>query len=135
MTPEEYELRMQRLEEDRRSAHEMVEAGYSQQFQALERLRNGDSGQAGQVSAAWAPAKPARRRYPGELFLEVQAALAEMPEIFDRNHVCKAIGYEPDRGTLHRTLGELVTGGFIVQHALGQSKVATKYRKKEAQGS
>jgi hypothetical protein len=79
--------------------------------------------------------KPARRRYPGELFHEVHAVLADVPEIFDRNHVCKAIGYEPDRGTLHRTLRELVTGGFIVQHAMGQSKIPTKYRKKAAQGS
>jgi len=139
MIPEEYERRRQRLEEERRAAHDLVEAGYCLHLQALERLRNGDSGQAAPPlpPPAWAPAPqppvlPPRRRKAGELFYEIQDALDKVPEVFDRNHICQVIGYEPDRGSLHRALNELLAEGFLVHDTPSNGRIPAKYRKKEA---
>jgi hypothetical protein len=36
-----------------------------------------------------------------------------LPAVFDRNDICRAIGYEPDRGSLYRTFKGLIEEGVI----------------------
>ncbi|HEV7506943.1 MAG TPA: hypothetical protein VGS07_18780 [Thermoanaerobaculia bacterium] len=58
-----------------------------------------------------------------------QTALATVPEIFDRNDVCRALGYEPDRGSLYRTFQELKAENVIAIRQNGSGKWPTHYRK------
>jgi hypothetical protein len=76
----------------------------------------------------WAPS-PATRRGAWQLYADVQTALAAVPEVFNRNDVCRALGYEPDRGSLYCTFQELKEGGAIVIEQAGSGKWPTQYRK------
>jgi hypothetical protein len=91
------------------------------------------------ASAPAVPAPPAAppqpiRRGPWELLDDVRNALAEVPETFDRNDICRVLGYEPDRGSLYRTLLELENDGILsVQHR-GAGRLPTRYRRTDRSG-
>ena len=74
------------------------------------------------------PSRP-RRRGPGELEEEVEDALTVVPESFDRNDVCRVLGYEPNRGSLYRILQELVNAGRLTIQQTGSGRTTTQYRK------
>lgn len=96
---------------------------------------NGDAVPPRQASLAAAasagpPGKPSRHRLaPGQLKEDVEAALAQMPEVFDRNDLLRALGYEPERSSLHRVLATLVKKGALVLDSYGAGKIPAKYRK------
>jgi hypothetical protein len=74
------------------------------------------------------------RRGLWELLDDVRNALAEIPETFDRNDICRVLGYEPDRGSLYRTLLELENDGILsVQHR-GAGRMPTRYRRTGSSG-
>jgi hypothetical protein len=75
-----------------------------------------------------APSQP-RRRGPGELEEEVEAALRKVPEEFDRNDVCQALGYEPERASLYRILQRFRTEGRISVLQNGNGRAPTIYCK------
>lgn len=58
--------------------------------------------------------------------------LAVVPEVFDRNDVCRALGYEPDRGSLYRVIQELMREGSLTIQRKGSGKATTRYRKIQA---
>jgi len=141
MTREQYEQRKQRLDEQLRSGIELLEAAHRQQVRALEmvwsmsaeealpsRVPAAEAASLRSVPGAPAPSRP-RRRDAGELEDEVEAALADLPEEFDRNDMCRALGYEPERGSLYRVLEALRMDGRIAIRSAGSGRTPTRYRK------
>ena len=128
MTQDEYEQRKRRLEADLRSGIELLQTAYQTQLRALELVRMGSS--AGPVAppSGSAPTLRSRRTY-GDTYADVQAILPRLPEVFDRNDVCQALGHEPDRATLHRSLMDLVRDGLLRIEAPGLGRNASKYRR------
>ena len=137
MTREEYEHRKLRLAEQLREGVALLEQGYQRQLQALELIWMADSnrdvvppGQEPNEAAAPAglPVKPARPRLaPGRLLEDIRTALTRLPEVFDRNDLLRAIGYEPERSSLHRALASLVKEGVLVINSHGAGKIPAKY--------
>lgn len=146
VTHDEYERSKARLEEQRRAGIELVETAYHAQVRALDLVwmlqgEEADAGR-GMVSAAGgsavsAPAKkkpsppverPRRRRAP-EVDDDVREAFSRLPERFTRREVCEALGYEPDRGALYRTLGGLTQEGHLRVESIGGGRKGTVYRK------
>jgi hypothetical protein len=77
------------------------------------------------------PPAPSRRQ-PHELRDEVEAALANVPELFDRNDVLRALGCEPHRNALYRVLQEIVNDGLAAIDRPGNGQLPTRYRKTAA---
>src|SRR4051794_37322034 len=113
MTRDEYEQRKRRLEEELQAGMELLATAHRHQVRALELVWAATGGDGvttpppvlavagfGPVTPA-APASAAAppqvaRRGPWELLEDVKVALGEVPEVFDRNDICRALGYEPD---------------------------------------
>jgi hypothetical protein len=136
MTREDYETQKRRLAEQHRSLVEMVDAAYQAQLRALDMVWRMFSGEgAPEPLPAPAPPPPAvpapakrRRLRAGELKNDIAAALARLPEIFIFSDVCQAIGYAPDRGSLHRALQELKDEGYLDLHSRGTGTQPARYR-------
>jgi hypothetical protein len=143
MTRGEYERHKQRLEEELRAGMEMLTAAHHHQLRALEMVwaATGKEGAAipppvvmpatpGFVAAP-PPATPpqSKRHKAGELFEAVRSALAQVPESFNRNDVCAALGYNPDRSSLYRVLQDLQAEGTLVMKSRGDGNVPTVYKK------
>lgn len=138
MTRDEYEARKRRLEQELRAGTELLQAAFQTQLRALEMVWMAFSGEPVSTPAPAPPAPPApeavpavppKRRSLGQLHADVSAALPELPEVFDRNHVLQRIGYEPDRVALYRVLNELVTDGNLLVEERGGGQTPTKYRR------
>jgi hypothetical protein len=146
MTRDEYERRIQRLEAELRAGIELLETAHRHQLRALHLVWAATGGEgveipppvvvatAATVPAQAAPVLPAPppqpvRRGAWDLYNHVVEALAVVPEVFDRNDVCRALGYEPDRGSLYRTFLELKGEGVIAVQQRGAGKWPTRYRK------
>lgn len=129
MTQDEYEQRKQRLEADLRSGIELLQTAYQTQLRALELVRMGSSPAPVAPPPSDSPPALRSRRTYGDTYADVQAALPRLPEVFDRNDVCQALGHEPDRTTLHRSLMDLVRDGLLRVEMPGLGRTATKYRR------
>ena len=147
MTREEYEDRKRRLDEQLRAGVELLEAAHRQQVRALDLVWMTTAEDAVAFPhAAAAPSRPAaqpiaaappppapppkpRRRAAWELQDEVRTALAHVPDAFDRNDLCRALGYEPDRGSLYRTLEQLINEGVLAIEKRGEGRTPSQYRK------
>jgi hypothetical protein len=150
MTRDKYEKRKQRLEEEHRTGAELLETAHQYQLRALQLVWVAAGGDGVEIPPAPAvaappaataslPAAPALsaplpmppkpvRRGPWELHNDVVDALENIPEIFNRNDICKAIGYEPDRGSLYRVLQGMMEEGAVVVEQTGSGKWPTRYR-------
>ncbi|MBW8878014.1 MAG: hypothetical protein JF614_23880 [Acidobacteria bacterium] len=149
MTHDEYERRKRRLEEELQAGVELLETAHRHQLRALQLVWAAMGGEgveipppvvasaAVAVYTAAAPALPAptevsparARRGPWELHNDVVDALDVLPDVFDRNDVCRVIGYEPDRGSLYRTFLDLKQEGALVVQKRGSGRSPTLYRK------
>jgi hypothetical protein len=142
MTREHYEQSKRRLEEQRRAGVELVEAAYTAQVRALDLVwmlqgDGADTGFVGSVTPAVAPVQRAPvasapqppRRSANEVEGDVRAALAGLPATFNRNDVCRVLGYEPDRGVLYRTIRKLAEEGVLRQEESGDGRRAAVYRR------
>ncbi len=147
MTRDEYELRRQRLDEQLRAGIELLQTAHRQQVRALDLVWATTAEEdfaIPQVEPRPAasptvspqpqpPAQPSRpRQQAGQLSNDVQAALSRLPEVFDRNHVVAELGYEPDRGSLFRTLRELIWNGVLSLETYGRGRLPSRYRKGSA---
>jgi hypothetical protein len=146
MTQDEYERTRNRLGEQRRSAIEMVEAGYQAQIRALELYWTLQTGK-GEVSQPTAvdsggpavappsgqqavpPVEPAPQRSAPQVDADVREALPLFPETFTRHDVCRALGYEPYRGALYLSLQKLVREGLARVVEPGAGHRAVVYQK------
>jgi len=150
MTHDEYERRKRRLDEDLRVGIELLETAHRHQVRALQLVLVASGAEAMEtlpamtaaaplllLSASALPALPTPpgdspqpgRRIPWALFTDVVDALAAVPEVFDRNDVCRVLGYEPDRGSLYRTFQQLKQDGVLTLEQRGTGKWPTRYRK------
>jgi len=139
MTREDYEAQKRRLAEQHRSLVEMVDAAYQTQLRALDLVWRMMSGEGTPeplapppppATPSAAPAPPPRRRLrAGELKHDVAAAFHRLPDPFTFSDVYQAIGYEPDRGSLHRSLQSLIDEGHVALHKRGTGTQPTRYRK------
>ena|SRR3982751_4125534 len=134
MTDPEYEQIKKHLEEQRRIGIELVERAYEAQMRSLEMIRT-LQGVAGPVALPTAAPPPApeqsRRRRAREVWDDVCEIFPDLPERFTRRDVCAALGYEPDRGALYKTLQRLAAEGEIAIEATGQGQKPTVYRRIE----
>jgi hypothetical protein len=141
MTRDEYERHLRRLEEQLRVGTELLQASYQHQVGAVEliwKMTNGEgvpvpslpTGVSSQEGIR-PPAAPARRSRRGAwaLYRDILEALPRIPEVFNSSHLRQALGYDPHRGSLHRTLQELTDDGFITLETLGSGKTPTSYKK------
>lgn len=155
MTRDEYDQRTRRLEEELRAGIELLETAHRHQLRALQLVWAATGGEGVEIPPpvvaataalalpADAPVLPAppeasplpARRGAWHLYKDVQTALAAVPEVFDRNDVCRALGYEPDRGSLYRTFLELKAEGLIAIQRRGTGKWPTRYRQTSQSGA
>lgn len=152
MTREEYERRKRRLEEQLAEGIELLRAGFRQQIRALELVWITTAAEdvtlasipatvtsrgepSGSVTTAAPPhrAKPSRRprQKAGKLWEDVDAIFDDLPQVFDRNDVVRALGYEPERSSLHRVMRSFRLAGDIVIKVLSAGRTPVKYEKVE----
>ncbi len=140
VTRDEYERSKERLAEQRRAGIELIETAYEAQVRALDlvwMLQGEGAGTRAAVATSSAPAKqgslpPAakpRHQSGAAVAADVEAALPRLPETFTRRDVCAALGYEPDRGALYRTLQRLVEEGRAHVVSPGDGQRPTIYRR------
>ncbi|HEV8580831.1 MAG TPA: hypothetical protein VGX68_17335 [Thermoanaerobaculia bacterium] len=139
MTDEEFRQRKQALDRQLEAGIALLRNSHRTQVQALEQLwmvsRNAPAAPAEPVvppKQPPAPDPPARspRRAAGELVDEVLRLLDRLPETFDKNDVCRALGYTPDRASLFKALRTLEEGDRIEVRELGGGRRPTVYRRK-----
>ena len=139
MTRNEYERIRARLEEQRRAGVAMVEAAYQVQIRSVDlvwRLQ-GEEGASGfedlfpaaPMEQRPAPPAPAGQRSAPEVHEDVLAILPRLPQSFTRHDVRKALGYEPYRGALYRSLLKLVEEGHTRLQTQGEGHKASVYEK------
>lgn len=138
MTQEQYERRKARLDEQLRAGVELLESAHRAQMRALDLvwMMQAEEGSAeteptSENPPAPLPEPPRRRRAP-EVDAGVRAALPRLPATFTRGDVCEALGYEPDRTALYRTLQNLTREGTIRVESPGGGQRAATYRKTDA---
>jgi hypothetical protein len=139
----DYEQHKRRLEEQLRAGIQLLESAYQAQVRALDLVWMLQSEEDGAEATSSAPAAPApapakpepappsrpRHRTAAEVEYSLRDVLPGLPELFTRGDVCKALGYEPDRGTLYRILQELVQEGSVHVESVGSGRNATVYRR------
>jgi hypothetical protein len=149
MTREEYEERKRRLDEQLRAGFELLEAAHQQQVRALDLVWMSTADEAvplprfpaeasrpeDQPAAASAQASQPARRSGWQIQGDIEAALAQVPEVFDRNDLCRTLGYEPDRAFLYRTLWDLIGKGVLALQDRGSGRTPSRYRKTVAVAS
>lgn len=136
MTPDEYEARRRRLDEELRAALEMLKAGHQSQVQALDLLWRMSAeggapppGPASPSESSPSETRPARRRQAGSLRDEVAAALPNLPERFTKDDVGRTLTETPDRASLFRALRTLEEEGLMRIETFGRGRNPTIYRK------
>jgi hypothetical protein len=148
MTREEYEERRSALEEQHRADVALLTAAHELRLRSLERLWREDAGGEpqgappapfavaappvatvrGAVPEAEPPvAQPKTVRY--SVVNDLDEALDELPEVFDRHDILRALGYVPPRTTLLRALQMLMREGAIAAVGISSGGVKTRYRK------
>lgn len=132
MRRSEYEQRRRALEEIHEADLELIRSAHEARLRSLEALRLSDPEEDPAESPA---APPDLRPVPGPRIVRpplAQAlgdALEELPEVFDRNDVIRALGWAPDRAALYRALEALVFQRRITVERFGAGRVTTTYRK------
>ena len=127
MTREEYEERQRALEEQHRADVAMLNAAHALRLRSLERLwQESVAGEEGSMAPSPA-SRPMRERY--SVVNDLEEALPDLPEVFDRNDVIRALGYTPARTTLLRALEMLADDGLIAVKDQSGGGVSNRYRK------
>jgi hypothetical protein len=106
-----------------RAAIELLESAHRLQVRALE-LTWTMLSQESAAPAAALPAEPKVEDSEGDLL----TVISRCPDVFDRNDVCRQLGFEPERSTLYRALQALVADGVLTIHERGMGRVPTPLR-------
>jgi DNA-binding IclR family transcriptional regulator len=72
---------------------------------------------------------PRPRSGPNALYSASLDALDQLPEIFDKNDLCRILGYSPHRASLHRLFRDLVKHGWLVVEDPRGGRWPIRYRK------
>ncbi|HEX9944353.1 MAG TPA: hypothetical protein VGG03_20275 [Thermoanaerobaculia bacterium] len=153
MRHSEYERRRRALEKQLHDDVALIRAGYQAKLRALEMLWLG-SPEADEVAEVQAPGETQtggetlasggtqsgtqerdetqeniRMAVRGGLVTLVREALPRLPEVFDKDDLAEALGFEPRRSTLSRAIDQLLFDEQIKieQHSGGRRM--TRYRK------
>lgn len=136
MTRSEYEARRRRLDEELRAVLEAVHAGHLARVQLLDLMRSmastGGPEPESLPPAAEVPPGPEprpRRRGAGELLDAVLEVLPELPELFSKDDIERALGERIDRASLFRILRELQGDGWLRTETPGRGRFPTVYRR------
>jgi uncharacterized membrane protein len=116
---------------------EMLHAGHQAKVAALDARWEEEAAPAAASHPAMPEPRPEpapaasqpRRREPGDLQTDVEAALALLGEEFRKSDLCRALGYEPHRSSLHRVFRELQKEGIVEIGTPGLGGRASFYRK------
>ena len=141
MKRNEYEQRKRILEEQLRTALDLVHAGHRAQLQILEMLWRTSEGEAAETPEALplpesleaalpSSPPPKQRRAAHQLYYDVVETLPQLPEDFTKNDVIRCLGYSPDRASLFRVLDTLQTEGVLEMKDRGSGKIPATYLKK-----
>ena len=148
MNQAEYQRLRRQLDEELRAGMEMLQAGHRAKVEALDAQGLEDSG----PHPASRPVPPEPREEPplpaavpvaererlqaGELLDDIEAALERVGDEFLKSDLCRALGYEPHRSSLHRALRKLEMEDVLEVQRLGLGRRASRYRKtgKERRG-
>ena len=136
MTDEEYQRRKRHLEEQLRQGTELLQAAFREALE-LVWLAAADkdavlprAASEGTTSPSPQPVTPARpRQKRGQLWKDIDAVLDQLPEVFDRDDLVKALGYEPDRSALHRVMSVLRRQEIITLKAYSVGKIPARWEK------
>lgn len=134
MTEDEYQRRKRRLEEQLREGFELLQAAFREALE-LVWMATGEKEAvpprtASEPSSSPQPAPPARpRQKRGQLWKDIDAALDRLPEVFDRDDLVKALGYEPDRSALHRVMTGLRRQEILILKARSVGKFPAQWQK------
>ena len=137
MTEEEYQQRKRRLEEQLRQGVELLQAAFREALElvwtataekaaVLPRTAS-DSAKASPSPQPAAPARPRQKR--GQLWEDIDAILDQLPEVFDRNDLVKALGYVPDPSALHRVMKGLCRQEIVTLKAHSVGKHPARWEK------
>lgn len=145
MKRNEYEQRKRILDEQLRTALDLVHAGHRAQLQVLELLWRTSEGEAEPSQAAeppqapplpeTSPPPPKPRREAHTLYNDVVKTLSELSEEFTKHDVVRCLGYSPDRASLFRVLVDLQREGALEMKERGMGKTPTIYLKKHNEAS
>jgi uncharacterized membrane protein len=133
----EYQRSRRQLDEELRVGMEMLHAGHQAKVAALDARWEEEAAPAAASHPAMPEPRPEpapaasqpRRREPGDLQTDVEAALALLGEEFRKSDLCRALGYEPHRSSLHRVFRELQKEGIVEIGTPGLGGRASFYRK------
>jgi hypothetical protein len=133
----EYQRFRRQLDEELRVGMEMLHAGHQAKVAALDARWEEEAAPAAASHSAMPEPQPEpapaasqpRRREPGDLQTDVEAALALLGEEFRKSDLCRALGYEPHRSSLHRVFRELQKEGIVEIGTPGLGGRASFYRK------
>ena len=127
MTREEYEECRRRLDEELRAGRELLEASHRAQVRALDLHWQAEKGSA---APPHAPPPEKRPRRPAlELYDAILERLDELPEVFTKDDLCRALGETPDRRALYRVMQDLAREGWIRLEDRGRSRIPSSYRR------
>lgn len=130
MRRSEYEQRRRALEEIYEADLEMIRSAHEARLRSLEALWGSDPEEDPAENPAPAPPVAPPRIIRPPLAQALDDAFAELPEVFDKNDVIRALGWAPDRAALFRALDDLIHQRRIVVQRFGAGRVTTTYRKK-----
>lgn len=148
MIRSEYEERLRVLEAQRQADIALINAAHEIRVRSLERLCQAPAEADGvaavpavpgngtlpapafhtAVSAAPAAA-PRKLRQRGEVLFDLEKALPQFPEVFDRRDIVRVLGYEPPRATLFRALRQLQADGAVAMEDYCLIGTLNAYRK------
>jgi hypothetical protein len=154
MRSDEYERRRRALEEQYQADLELIRAGHQAKLRALEMLwlASPEAAPVPPASPAPAPPSPAAASVSiaahetltsdetlasashepavrGSFREALEAILPDLPEVFDKADIVRALGYTPTRPTLHRVLGDLISDRHIALDMPGRGTTSSRYRK------
>lgn len=127
MTRQEYEERRRRLDEELRAGRELLEASHRAQVRALDLHWAAVAGSAAPLPEP--PPEKRPRRPALELYDAVLERLAELPEVFSKDDLCRALGETPDRRALFRVMQDLIREGWLKREERGTGRIPSSYRR------
>ena len=149
MDETEYERRKRALEEIYQADLELVHAAHAARLRSIEALRTSSGGMdapgpapaaspplPGQPAVAplgkpEAPPPPAtvhRSRKP-DLRSAVDEIFPQLPTVFEKKDVALALGWTPNRSSLQRVLGQMVSDGLVEFLDTSDGRVPSRYKK------
>ena len=138
MTREEYEERRRAFEEQHRVDVALMNAAQEARIRSLDRVwqeslereRSASEIPRAPVQPAPSPAPAPRTLRPRySVITDLEEAFPQLPQVFTRKDIVRALGYEPPRTTLYHALERLQHEGVIAIETRSEGGTTARYRK------